>query len=73
MQFLFFREPSITIPISGATEAGGKTGFDSQETKLPTYWSTPFSKICLGMKKNVEGIDAVFQFLQYDSSEFKHA
>ncbi|KAL9953880.1 hypothetical protein ACROYT_G041353 [Oculina patagonica] len=29
---------------------GGKTGFDLQETKLPTYWSTPFSKICLGMK-----------------------
>ena len=26
------------------------TGFDSQETKLPTYWSRPFSKICLGMK-----------------------
>ena len=21
-----------------------------QETKLPTYWNTPFSKICLGMK-----------------------
>ncbi|XP_078372120.1 putative skeletal organic matrix protein 5 [Oculina patagonica] len=30
--------------------AGGKTGFDLQETKLPTYWKTPFSKICLGMK-----------------------
>ncbi|KAL9953890.1 hypothetical protein ACROYT_G041363 [Oculina patagonica] len=30
--------------------AGGQTGFDSQETKLPTYWNTPFSKICLGMK-----------------------
>jgi len=29
---------------------GGKTGFDLQETKLPTYWNTPFSKICLGMK-----------------------
>ena len=29
---------------------GGETGFDSQETKLPTYWDTPFSKICLGMK-----------------------
>ena len=29
---------------------GGKTGFDKQETKLPTYWNTPFSKICLGMK-----------------------
>ena len=30
--------------------SGGETGFDSQETKLPTYWNTPFSKICLGMK-----------------------
>ena len=28
---------------------GGKTGFDSNETKLPTYWNTSFSKICLGM------------------------
>ena len=30
--------------------AGGETGFDTEETKLPTYWNTPFSKICLGMK-----------------------
>ena len=29
---------------------GGENGFDSQETKLPTYWNTSFSKICLGMK-----------------------
>ena len=29
---------------------GGKTGLDSQETRLPTYWTTSFSKICLGMK-----------------------
>lgn len=29
---------------------GGKSGFDLQETKLPTYWNTPFTKICLGMK-----------------------
>jgi len=29
---------------------GGKTLFDNHETKLPTYWNTPFSKICLGMK-----------------------
>ncbi|XP_078351549.1 uncharacterized protein LOC144636260 [Oculina patagonica] len=29
---------------------GGKTGFDGNETKLPTYWNTPFSKSCLGMK-----------------------
>lgn len=30
--------------------AGGETGFDNQETKLPTYWKAPFDKICLGMK-----------------------
>ncbi|XP_044169875.1 uncharacterized skeletal organic matrix protein 5-like [Acropora millepora] len=29
--------------------AGGKTGFDKHETKLPSYWETHFSKICLGM------------------------
>ena len=29
---------------------GGETGFDSEETKLPTYWKTSFNKICLGMK-----------------------
>ena len=29
---------------------GGETGFDTHETKLPTYWNTPFSKICFGMK-----------------------
>ena len=23
---------------------------DTHETKLPTYWKTPFNKICLGMK-----------------------
>ena len=29
---------------------GRKTGLDTHETKLPTYWNTPFNKICLGMK-----------------------
>ena len=29
---------------------GGETGFNTQETKLPTYWNMAFSKICLGMK-----------------------
>jgi len=29
--------------------AGGETGLDTQETKLPTYWNTSFSKIYLGM------------------------
>ncbi|XP_078351630.1 uncharacterized protein LOC144636321 isoform X3 [Oculina patagonica] len=28
---------------------GGETVFDTQETKLETYWNTPFSKLCLGM------------------------
>ena len=35
---------------NGYNLAGGSGGFDFQETKLPTYWETPFSKICLGMK-----------------------
>ena len=30
--------------------SAGKTLLDYQETKLPTYWSTPFTKICLAMK-----------------------
>ncbi|XP_068712189.1 uncharacterized skeletal organic matrix protein 5-like [Montipora foliosa] len=29
---------------------GGMTGFNQEETKLPSYWTTNFSKICLGMK-----------------------
>ncbi|CAB4026878.1 Hypothetical predicted protein, partial [Paramuricea clavata] len=29
---------------------GGTSGFDDVETKLPTYWSIPFSEICIGMK-----------------------
>ena len=29
---------------------GGETGFDNIETKLPTYWGSSFTKICLGMK-----------------------
>ena len=40
---------------------GGRTGFDSQETKLPTYWNTPFSKICLGMK-----ISGQLRFIVFD-------
>lgn len=30
--------------------SAGETLFDNEETKLPTYWNTNFSKICLGMK-----------------------
>ena len=57
LRFLIFnfRKRFITILIFGMTWIptkflGGETGFDAQEAKLPTYWSTPFSKICLGMK-----------------------
>lgn len=34
----------------GLNISAGQTLFDNQETKLPTYWNTNFSKICLGMK-----------------------
>ena len=44
---------------------GGETGFDAQETKLPTYWSTPFSKICLGMK--IPGDESMF-FIAIDKT-----
>ena len=40
------------INYQGYNLAGGETGFDGQESKLPTYWNTSFSKICLGMKIN---------------------
>ncbi|XP_022795529.1 uncharacterized skeletal organic matrix protein 5-like, partial [Stylophora pistillata] len=40
---------------------GGVTGFDSLETKLPTYWNTSFTKICLGMKINQD-----FRFIVID-------
>lgn len=29
---------------------GGLSAFDDQETKLPTYWSTSFNELCVGMK-----------------------
>jgi len=32
----------------------GETGLDQKETKLPTYWNTPFTRICLGMKTGDE-------------------
>lgn len=29
---------------------GAETVFDTEETKLTSYWDTPFTKICLGMR-----------------------
>ena len=31
-------------------EPSGKSGFDQDETKMPSFWSTPFTKLCLGMQ-----------------------
>ena len=41
------------------------TGFDDQETKLATYWNTPFNEICLGMKVNK---DINFISISYQAS-----
>ncbi|XP_022804041.1 protocadherin Fat 4-like isoform X2 [Stylophora pistillata] len=46
----FHYNSSHWISKSAYNLPGGETGFDSHETKLPTYWNTPFEKICLGMK-----------------------
>ena len=32
------------------SEISGATGFDLEETKMPSYWSNTFTNICLGMK-----------------------
>ena len=34
--------------------SAGSTGFDGNETMLPTYWETKFNRICLGMKSGKE-------------------
>ena len=44
----------------------GETGLDQEETKLPTYWNTPFTKICLGMK--IPGEDTRFLVLNIKAS-----
>ena len=49
----FLYESTYWTDKESFNDKGGLTGLDYEETKLPTYWSTPFTKICLGMK--VEG------------------
>lgn len=46
---------------SSVSPENGDTGLDNLETLLPTYWSTSFTKICLGMKVN-----GVNRFLRVD-------
>ena len=50
LQETFHYDSSLWTNKESLNLGGGKTGFDSQETKLPSYWNTSFSKICLGMK-----------------------
>ncbi|XP_031550821.1 uncharacterized skeletal organic matrix protein 5-like [Actinia tenebrosa] len=33
-------------------QTAGKTGFDSMETKMPSYWGVSFSAICVGFTVN---------------------
>ncbi|XP_022809751.1 uncharacterized protein LOC111346747 [Stylophora pistillata] len=46
----FHFDSQLWSNMSDFNPQGGETGLDFQETKLPTYWNTSFSKICLGMK-----------------------
>ena len=43
----------------------GQTGFDLEETKLPTFWSTLFNEVCIGMKV---GNDVNFLPFKYPAS-----
>ena len=49
-QATFHYKADYWINYQGYNLPGGETGFDGQESKLPTYWNTSFSRICLGMK-----------------------
>jgi len=50
----------------GLKSPEGETGLDHEETKLPTYWNTPFTKICLGM--TIPGEDTRFLALNMKAS-----
>ena len=45
---IYLRRNSLLIQYSGYKRQRGLT--KSSETKLPTYWTKSFSKICLGVK-----------------------
>ncbi|XP_022786251.1 uncharacterized skeletal organic matrix protein 5-like [Stylophora pistillata] len=46
----FHYDSEIWSNRKGFNVSAGMTGLDEQETKLPTYWNTSFTKICLSMK-----------------------
>ena len=47
-------------------QTSGKSGFDQYETKMPTFWSTPFTKLCLGMQAAGQEINWIT--LSYNAS-----
>lgn len=67
-QSTFHYDSAFWRNTAGFNLLGGKTGFDHAETKLPTYWSTPFSKICLGMKIDKQLNFTLVEFQTYSSS-----
>ncbi|CAB4001209.1 Hypothetical predicted protein, partial [Paramuricea clavata] len=46
-----YSSPYWTSKVSYAVE-DGLEGLNEKQTKLASYWNTPFNKICLGMKVN---------------------
>ncbi|XP_048579319.1 uncharacterized protein LOC5504558 [Nematostella vectensis] len=46
----FLYESSLWTNKLAYNPSAGLTGFDNQETKLPSYWAMPFTKICIGFK-----------------------
>ena len=61
MQHNFNYDSKAWCSRSSVSPENGDTGLAHFETLLPTYWSTSFTKICLGMK-----VDGVTRFLRVD-------
>ena len=59
MQHNFNYDSKAWSSRSSVSPENGDTGLARFETLLPTYWSTSFTKICLGMK-----VDGVTRFLR---------
>ena len=59
MQHNFNYDSKAWCSRSSVSPENGDTGLAHFETLLPTYWSTSFTKICLGMK--VDGVTRFFR------------
>ena len=63
MQHNFNYDSEAWCSRSSVSPENGDTGLAHFETLLPTYWSTSFTKICLGMK-----VDGVTRFFRVDKA-----